>query len=165
MPYPLTLQELNMKISGRAVFLFCSIFAFFPLVLPGCATSGPPFVPESPEPDSALLYLYRESSMVGSGNHYLAAINGEIIARMKSGSYFVMRHPPGNILVSRKSVPAFGLLDFNLTGLIDGFVKTAQFEVKSGQRYFITFPAGELVTDEAQALSEMSGAELLIREQ
>jgi len=64
-------------------------------------------------------------------------------------------------VISRKSVPAFGLLDFNLTGLIDGFVKTAEFEVKSEQRYFITFPSGELVTDEAQALSEMSGAELL----
>jgi hypothetical protein len=135
-----------------------------PLLLAGCATSGPPFVPDAPGPDSALLYLYRPSGMVGSGNHYLAAINDKPIARMKSGSYFVMQHPPGEIAVSRKSVPAFDLLPFNLVGLIDGFVKTAQFDLKGGQRYFITFPAGELVNDEARALSEMSGAELLTQE-
>lgn len=153
-----------MRMLGKSAFRFNIILTLLSLFLGGCATSGPPFVAEAPKSDSALLYLYRSSSIVGSGNHYLAAINGNAIARMKSGSYFVMEHPPGNIVISRKSVPAFGLLDFNLTGLIDGFVKTAEFEVKSGRRYFITFPSGELVTDEVQALSEMSGAELLSRE-
>ena len=155
-----------MRTPGLAALRSHSIVALLlSLILAGCATSGPPFVPEAPRPDSALLYLYRPSGMVGSGNHYLAAINDKPIARMKSGSYFVMQHPPGEIAVSRKSVPAFGLLPFNLTGLIDGFVKTVQFELKGGQRYFITFPAGQLITDEAQALSEMSGAELLSRAQ
>jgi hypothetical protein len=159
------MERVDVRTPGKTAFRFNIILMLLFLVLGGCATSGPPFVPEAPVPDSALLYLYRSSSIVGSGNHYLAAINGKPVARMKSGSYFVMEYPPGIIVISRKSVPAFGLLDFNLTGLIDGFVKTAEFEVKGGKTYFITFPSGELVADEAQALDEMSGAELLSREQ
>jgi len=122
------------------------------------------FQPAQPKADSALLYLYRTSSMVGAANHEIAAVNGKPVAEMESGSYFVLDIPPGKTMITRKAASAlfgsyWGL--GALVGAIDGFVETEQFEAKAGQRYFVRFPSGELEKDETDALEDLRGLTLL----
>jgi hypothetical protein len=126
----------------------------------GCA-SGPPFQPASPKPEAALLYLYRPSSIVGGANHYIVAVNGNPVARLSSGSYFVMDQAPGQVVVSRKAASALlGWGPGAIVGELEGFVETDRFEVKNGQRYFVDFPGGKRVADDSEALREMRGLEL-----
>ena len=130
----------------------------------GCATGGPPFRPKSPGPGMALLYIYRPSSMVGAGNHYIAAVNGKPTARLKSGSFFAMEVTPGTVTISRRAASALGGWGpGSIVGALEGFIETAKLEVKSGQRYFIHFPKGTLTENEAEALQDMAGAERLTR--
>jgi hypothetical protein len=130
----------------------------FAVVTAGCA-SGPPFQAAAPKPEAALLYLYRPSSIVGGGNHYIVAVNGKAVARLSSGSYFALDQAPGQVVVSRQAASALGWGPGSIVGALEGFVETDRFEAKNGQRYFVTFPAGKLVASEAEALREMSGLE------
>jgi hypothetical protein len=130
--------------------------------LASCASPGPSFQPQPAKPDAALLYLYRPSSMVGAGNHYIAAVNGKPVARLKSGSYFPLELRPGSVVVSRRAASALGIWGpGTIVGALEGFVETAKFEAKAGARYFVQFPSGTITASEAEAVRDMSGAELL----
>jgi Protein of unknown function (DUF2846) len=133
------------------------------LVAWGCA-SGPSFQPAQPKSDMALLYLYRTSSMVGAANHEIAAVNGKPVAEMESGSYFMMDLPVGETVITRKAASALFGSSWGLgalVGALDGFVETEQFEAYAGRRYFVRFPSGELEKDEAEALDDLRGLDLL----
>jgi hypothetical protein len=138
----------------------CSLAVLVALVA-GCASKGPSFQLAAPQAGSALLYLYRPYSDIGAGYHYLASVNGRVVARLKSGSYFAMDIPPGKVAVACKAASAFGICwPGNIEGAREGFLDTEQFEVMSGYRYFVRFPSGKL-TIEADALTEIGGTELL----
>jgi hypothetical protein len=130
-------------------------------LLVGCATGGPPFKPDSPSPGMGLLYLYRPSSMVGAGNHYVAAINGKPTARLKSGSYLPVEVTPGTITISRLATSALGWGLGSIVGALEGFVETSKVEARPGQTYFIHFPRGTRTDNEAEALADMAGSERL----
>ncbi len=139
---------------------FISIISLV-LLAAGCA-STPPFRPATPESDSALIYLYRPSSIVGAGNHYLAAVNGQVVARMKSGSYYVLDYPPGEIVISSKVDSALGWWGPGvIVGALQGFIETERFKAAGGSKYFIHFPSGKLNSNEEKALKDMGGTDLL----
>jgi len=147
----------------RHIFSQLKYFAPAALVLlsVGCASTGPEFRPASAAADRALIYLYRPSSMVGAGNHYLAAVNGKVVARMKSGTYFVVDQPPGKVVITRKAASALGWWGPGvIVGALEGFMETDRFNAAGGARYFVHFPSGKR-TKEAEALGDMRGSELL----
>lgn len=149
-----------MTTSVLALIRHCGLTVLVALVV-GCASKGPPFQLAAPQAGSALLYLYRPYSEIGAGYHYLASVNGRVVARLKSGSYFAMDVPPGKVAVACKAASAFGICwPGNIEGAREGFLDTDEFEVMSGYRYFVRFPSGRLIV-EADALTEIGDTELL----
>lgn len=56
-------------------------------LLAGCA-SGPAFVaPQAPAPDSAVLYVYRTSSILGAGIKHALMLDGRPLGKLVNGSH------------------------------------------------------------------------------
>jgi hypothetical protein len=84
-----------MKILRPSAMTF---FALAALLLAGCATLGPAYMPEQAAPaDKATVYIYRDSKFVGGAVSYTVSGNGTPLAKLSSGSYFVYHAPPGEV--------------------------------------------------------------------
>lgn len=131
------------------------------LLLPACA-SGPAFVPEPAAGNQVTIYAFRTSSIVGGGNSDIVAVNDRFVGRLNSGTYTVYRSEPGTIRITRKTGSilgsgqrvGWGLGGF--VGLVDGFIEVASFTGSENQTYFVRFPHGKLVPNDA-ALEMMDG--------
>jgi hypothetical protein len=110
----------------------------------------------------AKLYLYWPSSDVEEANHYIAAVNGKVVARLKAGSYYVLDQPTGTVVISSKAGSAFVPWGRgSVVGALEGFVETDQFIVEKGSTYYIHFPGGKLNTETSEDLEDLSGLDLL----
>ena len=76
------------------------------LLLQGCA-SGPRFEGMTAVPENkALLYIYRESQMLGAADSFEVFVNGKEIVRMTNGGYYVHTLEPGPVVISHR--PGYG---------------------------------------------------------
>jgi hypothetical protein len=72
------------------------------LLLHGCA-SAPRFEGMTAVPENkALLYIYRESEMLGAANSFEVFVNGKEIVRMTNGGYYVHTLEPGPVVISHR---------------------------------------------------------------
>ena len=146
-----------MPISTMLSFLTRVGFFFMVMLVWGCASG-----PRSPESDTALLYLYWPASHEAEAYHYIAAVNGKVVARLTPGSYAVIDQPLGPVIISSKAGSA--LVPWGAgaeVGVLEGFVKTDQFSVDTNRAYLVHFPSGTFITGSAKALDDMSGLNLL----
>jgi predicted small lipoprotein YifL len=83
-----------MKLRSSAI----AVVALAGLLLAGCATLGPAYMPEQAvSADQATVYIYRDSKFVGGGVSYTVNGNGAPLAKLSSGSYFVYHALPGEV--------------------------------------------------------------------
>lgn len=72
------------------------------LVLVACA-SGPSFQGLTAVPsDKALLYLYRQSRILGAAGAYEIFLNGKPAVEMSNGGYYVATLEPGEVTLSHR---------------------------------------------------------------
>lgn len=78
--------------------------------LAGCAASGPPFAgPEKPASGGAMLYLYRPSAFVQSGNVYAVSfVPSAQTLKVRNGSWVQAGLPPGRFRLD--AVDQFGAM-------------------------------------------------------
>ena len=76
--------------------------------LQGCATSGPGFTEVSPAPPGrAMIYLYRESRMMGAAGSFTIFKNGKNLVKLKNGGYLPIEVEAGPVVLSNE--PAYGI--------------------------------------------------------
>ena len=146
-----------MTISTTLSFLTRVGFFFIVMVVPGCVSG-----PSSPESDTARVYLYWPASHEEEAHHYIAAVNGKVVARLIPGSYTVIDQPLGPVIISRKAGSA--LVPWGKgaeVGALEGFVETDKFFVYANRTYLVHFPSGTLTTGSSKAIDDMSGLKLL----
>ena len=93
-------------------FFLLVLLALLPssLLLQGCATSGPEFKEVSPLPDGrALIYLYRESRMLGAAGSFTIFLNSNTLVELKNGAYIPVVVEPGPTVLSHR--PAFSAIN------------------------------------------------------
>lgn len=83
--------------SYRKPLIPVSIVLSTALLTIGCSAPGPMFQPAEIRNDSALVYVYRNSKVVGSGNVFTLVANGKPVADIANGSYYPLYAPAGEI--------------------------------------------------------------------
>jgi hypothetical protein len=74
------------------------------MLLAGCATLGPKFEAAQAIPaDKAVIYVYRESGIVGGGVAYMVRVNDADVSTLPAGGYFVYLATPGELEFSAKT--------------------------------------------------------------
>jgi hypothetical protein len=77
-----------------------SIFGFIliSILIEGCGASGPIFKPIEPIPaGKGVVYIYRESGLVGGGVYGTVTANKTPITKIKNGGYFPYLSSPGTV--------------------------------------------------------------------
>ena len=70
---------------------------FGAMLLTSCGASGPAFKPVSPIPaGKGVVYVYRQSSIIGGGVFGTVKANNQPITKIKNGGYFPYIASPGN---------------------------------------------------------------------
>jgi hypothetical protein len=142
-----------------------------PLLLLAACASGPSFQGLSAAPpDKALLYLYRESRILGAAGAYEIFVNGKPVVEMSNGGYYVAALEPGEITLShRPAHTGLSAIPIIAAGVaIDragGPEKTPVlvFTVGAGQAYFVEWLLGGRMERREQqtALSTLKSLSLL----
>lgn len=116
------------------------------LVLSGCAFNkpqGPGFMPHaSPQPDSALIYVYRpKGERFGYDRAYALVANGKVVSDLLYEGYFPFEVEPGKLLLAADLKDTAG--QKLRVGLLDFFVRPEaarlEIETKAGATYYIKF--------------------------
>jgi hypothetical protein len=66
------------------------------IFLTSCGASGPSFTQVTPPAGKGVVYIYRQSSMIGPGVFGTAKVNGRPITKIKNGGYYPYIATPGN---------------------------------------------------------------------
>lgn len=69
---------------------------FAAALMSSCGASGPGFKPVTPPAGKGVVYIYRQSSMVGAGVFGTVKANNTPITRIKNGGYYPYIASPGN---------------------------------------------------------------------
>jgi hypothetical protein len=99
--------------SGFSIFRIQTrgwLWVLLPILLQGCATSGPDFREVSPAQDGRpVVYVYRESRMQGAAGSFAIYLNGKELGKLKNGGYFQLTLDSGPNVLSNQ--PTFGLIN------------------------------------------------------
>jgi hypothetical protein len=91
-------------------------------------------------PGKALVYVYREASIYGSGNSYDLYSNDHNVARMTNGGYFQFEVDPGQVsLRVHEVVWPLGLLTHALNNLSLDARPLYTFHAQASQTYYVKF--------------------------
>jgi hypothetical protein len=73
-------------------------FIIIAILIEGCGASGPVFKPIDPIPaGKGVVYIYRESGIVGGGVYGTATANKIPITKIRNGGYFPYLSNPGTV--------------------------------------------------------------------
>ena len=127
--------------------LACRRFALLgiALILAGCAASGESFKDSVAQtravsPGKALVYVYREASIYGSGDLFDLYANDHLVSRMTNGGYFDIEVDPGQVALRVHEV----VIPIQIvTHIINNVSLDARplytLQAKAGQTYYVKF--------------------------
>jgi hypothetical protein len=122
-----------------------------PVVLQGCATSGPEFKEVAPaKTGRATIYLYRESRGLGSAGSPTIFLNGKAIVDLKNGGYLPIEVEPGPVVLSHRPaysaihvIPWIALLTAHARATVDWEKEGAiAMNAEADRSYFVQWVIG-----------------------
>jgi uncharacterized protein DUF2846 len=109
---------------------------FIAVCVPGCAT-GPQFGQETVPSGKAIVYIYRESSIVGAANVFTIISNQNTAARMVNGGYYVDVVNPGRVSYKYTTTTYSTLLYYALSKIFNDATPAGEITVAAGKEYFM----------------------------
>ena len=145
-------------------FLFgLSLALLIACTIAGCGATGKRFVPVEPVADTALIYIYRPSRFLGSGNIWYLKTNGAQVTAVRNGGWFAYHSKPGDVTFYSNLRPGVGTV---LYGMLDSDKEMITLSVEAGTTYYVKFdhhmsgPYMELV-DKSTGESEIQGLKMM----
>jgi uncharacterized protein DUF2846 len=132
-------KEINMNCNWKRHGKYIS-YLFLVLVMVclmvGCSATGKTFVPSTPTVDSGIIYIYRPSRFLGSGNVWDLRANGTRVTAVQNGGWFAYDSKPGSVTFYSKLRPGLGTL---ITALFMSEKEMITINVEAGEVYFVKF--------------------------
>jgi uncharacterized SAM-binding protein YcdF (DUF218 family) len=150
-----------------AVIKMCvGVLAIASLLLTSSLTWSQKFTPSPPPaPGKALVYVYRQGSMVGAGGYDRIFVNGEFLAALQNSKYAAREVPEGTVVFAGE--PRLNqMTPFGVTMHADSHKETTKYEklrieVEAGKTYYIKWHLGKMkLVDAATGSKEIRGLKL-----
>lgn len=128
-------MKCNWKRQGE--YLSC-LFVIFVIacMMVGCSATGKTFIPSTPTVDSGIIYIYRTSRFLGSGNVWDLSANGALVTAVINGGWFAYDSKPGSVTFFSKLRPGIGTL---VTAPFMSEKEMITINVEVGEVYFVKF--------------------------
>lgn len=104
------------------------------ILLSACfsTTQAPQSASDSNNPNSAKIYVIRQSHFVGSADNFAVYVNGQQIGRLGNGNHLLWVTPPGQTVVS--ATPGASAIVFSHNDN-----SAVSFNAEKGQTYYVLF--------------------------
>ena len=150
--------------SGKKLIIYAGFILIASLMLTGCA-SGPKFTAApQPAPGKALVYVYRNSSIVGAAGYDKVYVNDDYLADIRSGGYASCEVSPGSVpfYVTPRVVWGVALGMALLTNFQKKQYEKLRIDVEAGKSYYVNlyvaFVGHQMrLMDEAKGAKEIRG--------
>ena len=126
----------NERLKFTKYFLVVILGTGAVLQLTGC-TTGPKFMPVTSIPGKSVVYIYRPSKFIASGNAFHIWVNQKHLTDLSSGGYFVYTTEPGEQCLEYKT--AKNPLNFGLITLLEKKEELIKFNAEADTTYYLKF--------------------------
>lgn len=129
-----------------------------PAPAPAASCAADPSTVTTPAADKALVYVFRESSMVGAAGYEIVFVNGSLMGEFHSGNYSVCEVPPSTVVLSSLERITKVLIGYSLLADLQRKAKVnLRMEAEPSKTYYIRmWPRGKMqIVNEATGLKEI----------